>query len=66
MDRTDQTQSQRGLREWRNVQVEIESGIAWVTMSRPDKRNCMNPAMNDEMVEVLDAIELESSAACWC
>ncbi len=62
MDRTDQTQSQRGLREWRNVQVEIESGIAWVTMSRPDKRNCMNPAMNDEMVEVLDAIELEDSA----
>jgi trans-feruloyl-CoA hydratase/vanillin synthase len=50
-----------GLRDWRNVLVEIEGGIAWVTMNRPDKRNCMNPAMNDEMMEVLDAIELEES-----
>jgi trans-feruloyl-CoA hydratase/vanillin synthase len=51
-----------GLRDWKCVKVEIADGIAWVTMNRPDKRNCMNPAMNDEMIEVLDAMDLEESA----
>jgi trans-feruloyl-CoA hydratase/vanillin synthase len=47
---------------WKNVLVEIEDGIAWVTLNRPEKRNCMSPALNDEMVQVLDAIELEDAA----
>jgi trans-feruloyl-CoA hydratase/vanillin synthase len=42
-----------------NVLVEIESGIAWVTLNRPDKRNAMSPALNDEMVRVLDAMEVD-------
>jgi trans-feruloyl-CoA hydratase/vanillin synthase len=42
-----------------NVLVEIESGIAWVTLNRPDKRNAMSPALNDEMVRVLDALEID-------
>jgi len=49
------------LGDWQNVSVEIEGGIAWVTLNRPDKRNCMNPALNEEMIEVLDAVELEES-----
>ena len=45
---------------WGNtVLVEFEDGIAWVSMNRPDKRNAMNPAMNREMNEVLDALELD-------
>ena len=45
---------------WGNtVLVELEDGIAWVTMNRPDKRNAMNPAMNGEMNEVLDALEID-------
>jgi trans-feruloyl-CoA hydratase/vanillin synthase len=43
----------------RTVLVEIEDGIAWVSMNRPDKRNAMNPAMNREMNEVLDALEVD-------
>ncbi|HVA11747.1 MAG TPA: p-hydroxycinnamoyl CoA hydratase/lyase [Stellaceae bacterium] len=43
----------------KNVKVEIEDGIAWVTLNRPEKRNCMSPALNDEMVEVLDALEID-------
>jgi trans-feruloyl-CoA hydratase/vanillin synthase len=50
------------LGPWENVLVEVEDGIAWVTLNRPEKRNAMNPALNDEMVEVLDAVELEPSA----
>ena len=49
------------LGNWKNVLVEFEDGIAWVTLNRPEKRNAMNPTLNDEMLEVLDALELEHS-----
>ncbi len=39
------------------VLVEFDEGIAWVTLNRPAKRNAMNPALNDEMVHVLDHLE---------
>ncbi|MDQ0971867.1 trans-feruloyl-CoA hydratase/vanillin synthase [Neobacillus niacini] len=42
-----------------NVKVEFENGIAWVTLNRPNKRNAMSPALNSEMHEVLDALELD-------
>jgi feruloyl-CoA hydratase/lyase len=50
------------LGSWKNVLVEVEDGIAWVTLNRPEKRNSMNPPLNNDMVEVLDAVELEHSA----
>lgn len=43
----------------KNVLVEFENGIAWVIMNRPKKRNAMSPAMNKEMLEVLDALEVD-------
>jgi feruloyl-CoA hydratase/lyase len=46
-----------------HVLVEIEAGIAWVTLNRPDKRNAMSPALNDEMVRVLDALEIDEKVA---
>ena len=45
----------------KNVLVSIEDGIGWVTLNRPEKRNCMSPALNDEMVEVLDALEVNDA-----
>lgn len=42
-----------------NVLVELDEGIAWVTLNRPEKRNAMSPALNDEMVRVLDALEID-------
>ncbi|MFF4749141.1 p-hydroxycinnamoyl CoA hydratase/lyase [Streptomyces sp. MMS24-I2-30] len=36
-----------------------QSGIAWVVLNRPDKRNAMSPTLNDEMVEVLDAVAVD-------
>jgi trans-feruloyl-CoA hydratase/vanillin synthase len=44
---------------WENVRVEFDDGIAWVSLHRPDKRNAMNPALNAEMVEVLEALEAD-------
>ena len=48
--------------DWKNVLVEIADGIAWVTLNRPEKRNAMSPALNNEMVAVLDAVELADEA----
>ena len=43
------------------VRVELDEGIAWVTMNRPDKRNAMNPPLNDEMLKVLDGLEVDDA-----
>jgi feruloyl-CoA hydratase/lyase len=51
------------LGQWSTVMAQVdEFGIAWVTMNRPDKRNAMNPTLNLEMLDVLDAVESEDRA----
>ena len=39
------------------VVFEVENQIAWVKYNRPDKRNCMSPAVNRRMMEILDELE---------
>ncbi len=41
------------------VLVEFDNGIAWVTLNRPDKRNAMSPTLNNEMLEVVSALEID-------
>lgn len=41
------------------VKVDFENGVAWVTLNRPDKRNCMNPTINRVMHGVLDDLEAD-------
>jgi trans-feruloyl-CoA hydratase/vanillin synthase len=43
----------------KTVLVEFDEGIAWVTLNRPEKRNAMNPALNQEMTKVLEALEVD-------
>lgn len=43
----------------KNVLVEFEDGIAWVTMNRPEKRNAINVELAKEMVGVVDALEVD-------
>src|SRR6202522_1654026 len=43
----------------KNVLVEFEDRIAWVTLNRPEKRNAMSPPLNDEMVKVLEGLEVD-------
>jgi trans-feruloyl-CoA hydratase/vanillin synthase len=51
------------LGTWSTVIAEIDAdGIAWVTLNRPEKRNAMNPTLNSEMLEVLDAVEEDERA----
>ncbi len=47
---------------WTTVRVEIDDGIAWVELNRPEKRNAMSPTLNSEMVEVL--LELDADDDC--
>ena len=47
---------------WETVHVELDEGIAWVELNRPEKRNAMNPRLNAEMVEVL--LELDADDRC--
>lgn len=44
------------------VTVSVGEGIAWVTFNRPEKRNCMSPALNDQMMSVLEELEYRSDA----
>ena len=39
------------------VTFQVEKGIAWVSFSRPEKRNCMSPKLNRRMLAVLDELE---------
>ena len=44
---------------WTTVRVEVEEGIGWVMLNRPEKRNAMSPTLNREMREVLETLELD-------
>jgi feruloyl-CoA hydratase/lyase len=46
---------------WTTVRVEIEEGIGWVILNRPEKRNAMSPTLNREMREILETLELDDS-----
>ncbi len=39
------------------VALRIEDSIAWVLFNRPEKRNCMSPKLNRQMLRVLESIE---------
>ena len=43
----------------KTVLVEFDNGIAWVTMNRPDKRNAVSPTLATEMLQVMNALELD-------
>ncbi|WP_280541194.1 p-hydroxycinnamoyl CoA hydratase/lyase [Chromohalobacter sp. 11-W] len=47
---------------WQTVKVDVEDGIAWVALNRPDKRNAMSPTLNREMIDVLETLELDQDA----
>jgi trans-feruloyl-CoA hydratase/vanillin synthase len=57
---SEQMESYEG--RWTTVRVEMEDGIAWVILNRPEKRNAMSPTLNREMREILEVLELDDAA----
>jgi trans-feruloyl-CoA hydratase/vanillin synthase len=60
--------------EEETVDYTVLNGVAWVKFNRPEKRNCMSPKLNRQMLRVLDALEfrddvgvlvLTGSGAAW-
>jgi feruloyl-CoA hydratase/lyase len=47
---------------WQTVRVTLDEGIAWVELNRPEKKNAMNPLLNAEMIEVLEALDADEDA----
>lgn len=41
------------------VACEVKDRIAWVKFNRPEKRNCMSPKLNRQMLRVLDKLEYD-------
>ncbi len=39
------------------VAVDVREGIAWVKFNRPEKRNCMSPKLNRQMLRVITDLE---------
>jgi feruloyl-CoA hydratase/lyase len=39
------------------VAFEVRDGIAWVSFNRPEKRNCMSPKLNRQMLRVIEELE---------
>lgn len=42
------------------VAFEVVDGVAWVKFNRPEKRNCMSPKLNRQMMRVLDELEFRA------
>ena len=47
----------RNVTEETPVAYEVDNRIAWVRFNRPAKRNAMSPALNRQMMRVLDELE---------
>jgi trans-feruloyl-CoA hydratase/vanillin synthase len=39
------------------VAFDVVEGVAWVRFNRPEKRNCMSPKLNRQMMRVLEELE---------
>lgn len=46
---------------WTTVRVEVDEGIGWVILNRPEKRNAMSPTLNREMRDVLETLEADDA-----
>ena len=42
------------------VAYSVSERIAWVKFNRPEKRNCMSPKLNRQMLRVLDELEFRA------
>ena len=46
---------------YETVLVEVDDGIATITLNRPEKKNAMNPRMHEEMTEILEKLRYDDA-----
>lgn len=46
-----------GADRWTDILVRRDGPVAWVTLNRPGKANCVRPQMQDELLEALDGLD---------
>jgi len=47
--------------QWETVRTTVADGIGWLEFHRPDKRNAMNPQLNVDMAEALQALDRDDA-----
>jgi trans-feruloyl-CoA hydratase/vanillin synthase len=47
-------------KNYQTVKVEIDDGIAWTILNRPEKRNAMSPQLHYDMLEAITELETDS------
>jgi trans-feruloyl-CoA hydratase/vanillin synthase len=47
------------MSEWKTVSVELDGGVAIVSLNRPNKRNAMNPQLHIDMADVLEKLRYD-------
>lgn len=46
------------------ITVEVDDGVAWVTLNRPEVRNAINQTMQDELAATWDAFRYDDDVRC--
>src|SRR5450755_4147996 len=57
---SDATKPMTERNEKDTVSFTVTEKIAWVSFNRPEKRNCMSPRLNRQMLRVIDELEFRS------
>ena len=50
--------------DYENLRCEENQAVAWITLQRPEKRNALSPAMQQELRDALTRLELRGTARC--
>jgi len=50
--------------EFRDITFEVQNGVAWVTINRPEVRNAFREQTLDEMIAALSSTRLDPTIAC--
>src|ERR1700684_3127772 len=57
---SDATKQMTERNEKDTVSFTVTERIAWVSFNRPEKRNCMSPKLNRQMLRVIEELEFRS------